>query len=172
MYRAEEDIIEILPEITHGQREHIKKGTIDMKYYDKLQRIPLRELWDYRLLKEVSEDNFYEYEEAIDSGAECVISTSYHYDWEDEMNDHGMPKFALILFGVLYEMEKGVYDKDQAFEAYWDILDFETGEYDDLFTPEDLVLIKEDIKTVKNFIEQDATLVKDTIRRRREAQAE
>ena len=165
--------MEILPEITHGQREHIKKGTIYMKYYDKLQRIPLREPWYYISLREASMENFLEYEGMLDdTEINGILNASYHYDWENDMNKHGMMKFAVILFGVLYEMEKGVYDKDQAFEAYWDILDFETGEYDDLFTPEDLVLIKEDIKTVKNFIEQDATLVKDTIRRRREAQAE
>ena len=146
---------------------------IGVKYYDKLQRIPIKIERGYNMIKEICEDIFCEYEAIVDDPIPYrVINTSYHYEWEEEMNEHGMSKFALILFGVLYEMEKGVYDKDQAFEAYWDILDFETGEYDDLFTPEDLVLIKEDIKTVKNFIEQDATLVKDTIRRRREAQAE
>ncbi|MBQ2941621.1 MAG: hypothetical protein IJD97_05225 [Clostridia bacterium] len=147
-----------------------------MDKFSKLQRIPVNDK-SYSWIKELSLGFFEEYEKAMRQmggsfSGYNVINTSYHYDWEDDMNEHGMTKFALILSGMLYEMKKDEFDDKQAFEAYWDILDFETGEYDDLFTPEDLALIKEDIKTVKNFIEQDATLVKDTIRRRREAQAE
>ena len=47
-----------------------------------------------------------------------------------------------MVMGLLFEIEHGDVDPDLAYTAAWDIRDFETGNYDDLFTLEDLAGIK------------------------------
>ena len=38
---------------------------------------------------------------------------------------------------------------------------FESGEYDDLFTPEDLVLLKKDIKKIKDYLSEHPELLEE-----------
>lgn len=152
-----------------------------MDKFSKLQREAIDKN-GYEWIKELSLGSFEEYEKAMRHMGEpfttyTVVKTAYHYDWEDDMNEHGMTKFALVLSGLLYMIEKNEVHRKHVFEVLWDILDFETGEYDDLFTPEDLKLIKADVKEVMDFInkkylKENPDLMENTIRRRREAQAE
>ena len=153
-----------------------------MDKFSKLQRFPLKEGKSYKEIMEYSEYSFDDYEEILLSLKKPfttlnVLYAAYHEDWEDDMNEHGMTKFALVLSGLLYMIEKNEVHRKHVFEVLWDILDFETGEYDDLFTPEDLKLIKADVKEVMDFInkkylKENPDLMENTIRRRREAQAE
>ncbi|MBQ2942605.1 MAG: hypothetical protein IJD97_10265 [Clostridia bacterium] len=153
-----------------------------MDKFSKLQKMPLKEGYDYISIKKYSGFSFEDYEEMMEElrtpfTTFNVVKTAYHEDWEDDMNEHGMTKFALVLSGLLYMIEKNEVHRKHAFEVLWDILDFETGEYDDLFTPEDLKLIKADVKKVMDFInkkylKENPDLMENTIRRRREAQAE
>ena len=153
-----------------------------MDKFSKLQRFPLKEGKSYKEVMEYSEYSFEDYEEIMLSLKKSfttlnVLYAAYHEDWEDEMNEHGMTKFALVLSGLLYMIKKNEVHRKHAFEVLWDILDFETGEYDDLFTPEDLELIKTDVKKVMDFIkekylEENPDLLENAIRRRAEAQKE
>ena len=153
-----------------------------MDKFSKLLRVPLKEGKSYKEIREYSEYSFEDYEEIMLSLKKSfttlnVLYAAYHEDWEDDMNEHGMTKFALVLSGLLYMIEKNEVHRKHVFEVLWDILDFETGEYDDLFTPEDLKLIKADVKEVMDFInkkylKENPDLMENTIRRRREAQAE
>ena len=52
-------------------------------------------------------------------------------------------------------------EADQAYGTNHDIKDFESGEYDELFTPEDLKLIKEDIRIIKEYLSKNQHLLDD-----------
>lgn len=90
---------------------------------------------------------------------QCVNGT-YYYHFEDEMNENGMDKLVLMITGMLFMIEHNDVEKDQAYGTKWDILDFETGNYDDLFTPEDLKLIKIDIKVINDYFATHLDLIK------------
>ena len=77
------------------------------------------------------------------------------------MDENGMDKFVAMLVGMLFMIEHEDVESDQAFGTNWDINDFETGEYDDLFTDEDLDLIKADIKIIKEYLAAHPKLLKD-----------
>lgn len=80
---------------------------------------------------------------------QCVI-------WEFNNNkeiteENGMDKFVAVIAGMLFLMQNNVVHANLAYAAVWDIYDFETGDYDDLFSPEDLALIKKDIAQIKTY---------------------
>jgi len=77
------------------------------------------------------------------------------------MDENGMEKFVAMICGMLFMIENGEVDADQAYGTNYDINDFETGEYDDLFTPEDLVLIKADIKIIKDYLNEHPELLEE-----------
>ena len=62
-----------------------------------------------------------------------------------------MDKSVGMICGMLFMIEHGEVDEPIAYNAAYDIADFETGEYDDLFTPEDLEMLKQDIQKVKEY---------------------
>lgn len=89
---------------------------------------------------------------------QCV-NGAYYYHFEDDMNENGMEKFCLMLAGMLFMIEHNGVEIDQAYGTKWDILDFETGNYDDLFTDEDLILIKADIKVINDYLAKRPELI-------------
>ena len=70
----------------------------------------------------------------------------------EDVDDEGMDKFIVLAAGMQWAIDNGgISDDDPADIAYntWDVLkDFLTGNYDDLFTPEDLMLIQKDVATL------------------------
>ena len=77
------------------------------------------------------------------------------------MNQNGMDKFVAMLCGLLFEIEHHDVEPDMAYGTNYDINDFETGEYDDLFTPEDLQLIKADIRIIKSYLSKHPELLEE-----------
>ena len=66
-----------------------------------------------------------------------------------------------MLAGMLFMIENNDVEADQAYGTNYDIKDFESGEYDDLFRPEDLKLIKEDIRIIKEYLSKNQHLLDD-----------
>lgn len=90
---------------------------------------------------------------------QCVNGTFY-YHYEEEMNANGMEKLVCMIAGLLFQIKHGEVDPDQAYGTNWDIRDFETGNYDDLMSEEDLIEIKKDIKIIKDYLEEHQELIK------------
>ena len=133
-----------------------------MDKHDVLQRIPLDNYPDcgYTDVKDLYYRGFKQY---IAEGCTVCesVNTLYYYWLDTLMDDNGMEKFVAMLAGMLFMIEHDEVEADQAFGTNWDINDFESGEYDDLFTAEDLRLIKADIKIIKEYLSKHPELLED-----------
>ena len=138
-----------------------------------LQHIPFEEYEgsEYNETKDIHFKGFNGFYRNSHSALQCV-NTYYHNHIDFDMNEHGMEKFVAILCGMLFEMQHNEVDEKLASEAAWDILDFETGNYDDLFNDEDLALIKADIKTIKEYLKTQPKLMEEVKEKRKKAQSE
>lgn len=87
----------------------------------------------------------------------CIINTINSFDYH--MNENGMDKFVCLIAVVLFGIEHEYLIPDIAYGIMHDIKDFETGDYDHLFTDEDLKLIKLDIKIIRDYIEKHPELL-------------
>lgn len=138
-----------------------------MNPYDVLQRIPLMEDDDpdygdktnYELTREAVRQGFDECLRDGDSPCVCVCSEFWHGE-DSFMDENGMEKLTCMIAGALFQIEHGQVDPDLAHGVLWDIRDFETGNYDDLFTAKELEQIREDIRKVKESLEQHPELLK------------
>ena len=86
-------------------------------------------------------------------------SLSMFYD--DMIDENGMDRLVVIVIAFMYEMEHNDVDPDLAYAVNWHIEDFENGDYESLFEPEDLKLLKEDILKVKEFLKEHPELIKE-----------
>lgn len=133
-----------------------------MDKHDKLQRIPMCDYstCEYEDVKEIYNRCFNEY---IEEGCTVLqaVNGYYYHCIDDLMDENGMDKFVAMLAGMLFMIEHNDVETDQAYGTNWDINDFETGEYDDLFTSEDLNLIKADIEKIKNYLSEHPELLED-----------
>lgn len=135
-----------------------------MNKHDVLQKIPLS---GYNLTgcgyKDTKQFDFKMFNQFYNDGCTVIqsVNGTYYYELDTDMDENGMEKFVAMLAGMLFMIEYGDVDPDQAYGTSYDIKDFETGEYDDLFTPEDLKLIKEDIKTIKEYLSKHPELLKE-----------
>lgn len=95
----------------------------------------------------------------------CIRTTIYYQFEEDEFVEERMDKLVVLISAMLWAIENGgIPDDDPADVAYnvWDVLkDFSTGNYDDLFTPEDLILVKQDVKTLYDYFDKHPLLKGD-----------
>lgn len=91
----------------------------------------------------------------------CLKAAIFYY-YEIELDENEMDLFFLFISGVLWAINNGgIPDDDPSDLAYnaWLVLnEFATGEFDDLFTPEDLVLIKKDLEKVFAYYDEHPTL--------------
>lgn len=129
-----------------------------------LQKIPLDmyDEYDYTYTKDM---NFREYDRFLNGTIRCnaiqAVKSTYYYSFSDFMDKNGMEKFVAMLSGMLYMIEHKELDHEIAKVMMGDIADFETGEFDDLFTETDLKLIKKDIAIIKDYIATHPELIKD-----------
>lgn len=133
-----------------------------MKKRDKLQRIA-PDMYDecgYGETKEMFTDDFKRFYSEGCTVLQSVNGTYYH-GCDTIMDENGMDKFIAMIAGMLFMIEHNEVETDQAYGTNYDINDFETGEYDDLFTPEDLILIKADIKVIKDYLKEHPELLED-----------
>lgn len=136
---------------------------------DVLQRIPFEASYTEKIENYNKYHNFY-YDHS--GGAVLSVNTTFWNNFDDEMDENGLCKFALMLSGLLFEIEHGEVDPDQAYGTAWDILDFETGNYDDLCTEEDLRLIRGDIAKAKEYFALHPEMLEGLEKGRAEAQSE
>ena len=130
--------------------------------HDVLQRIPIES--NYADLKEFAMSKFPIYSmtrEHLPHAPWYAVNGAYYYVFEEEMDENGMEKLALMIAGTLYQMGKCDVDPDQAYGTNWDIEDFDTGNYDDLFTEEDIHLIREDIAKIKEYLSLHPELLEE-----------
>lgn len=84
------------------------------------------------------------------------------YDCVYDFDECGMERLVMLVAGMLFCMENGgVPDDDPADLAYntWlAIQDFSTGEFDDLFRPDDLAALKADIAKINGYFDQHPKL--------------
>lgn len=133
-----------------------------MDKHDKLQRIPTDDYDEcgYADTKKMHMNGFNEFLCQGGTILQCVNSQYYH-GFDTSMDENGMDKFVAMLAGMLFMIEHNEVEANQAYGTNWDINDFETGEYDDLFTPEDLKLIKADIRIIKDYLSEHPELVEN-----------
>ena len=133
-----------------------------MDKHDKLQKIAMFDYPEcgYADVKELYFNSFNQFLEA-DCTVLQAVNGQYYFGIDYLMDENGMDKFVAMLAGMLFMIEHDDVESDQAFGTNWDINDFESGEYDDLFTAEDLKLIKADIKTIKDYLSKHPELLKD-----------
>lgn len=119
----------------------------------KLKRIPMFDYpnCDYTTIKTMYYRTFNQYLKEGCTVRQCVNGLYYHHI-DYIMDENGMNKFVAMLIGMLFMIEHDEVESDQAYGTNLDIQDFETGEYDDLFTKEDLSLIRADIETIKPYL--------------------
>lgn len=133
-----------------------------MDRHDKLQRIPLFDYPNcgYEDTKKMRFDSFNQFLKEGCSVVQSVDGTYYH-GIDYVMDENGMEKFVAMLAGMLFMIEHDDVEADQAYGTNYDINDFETGEYDDLFTPEDLKLVKADIEFIKAYLLEHPELLEE-----------
>ena len=97
-------------------------------------------------------------EEAPDKTVRGTLMTFYAEEFDEET----MEKLIMLISGMLWAIEHGgIADDDPeslAYNVWLAIKDFSTGDYDDLFTPEDLVLVKQDIRTLLDYFDAHPSL--------------
>lgn len=133
-----------------------------MKSFDKLEKIKMFDYpnCDYETVKKM---HFRSFNQFLKSGCtiyQCVNGHYYH-GFDASMDENGMDKFVAMLAGMLFMIEHNDVEPDQAYGTNYDINDFESGEYDDLFTEEDLKLVKADIKIIKDYLSEHPELLED-----------
>ena len=84
-----------------------------------------------------------------------AVNGHYYHGFDSSMDENGMDKFVAMLAGMLFMIQHNDVEEDQAYGTNLDIQDFETGEYDELFTDEDLRLIREDIAIIKTYLSKN-----------------
>lgn len=132
------------------------KNKVD-PYFEHLQKFPLS--YSYFESKEclisMIEDE-YDPEDTIPycDEIEWIIQNYF----VDEMLQNGMDKavnnIVVALFLIEHKQLHNELDAILLYDAYLDMLDLDTGKYDDLFTKDDLKLLKEDIAVLKEFFEK------------------
>ena len=139
-----------------------------MKKSDILQRIPFDQECSYVDTRDAYLDDLYSRTQ------ETSIRGSVNWLMEDASNDmdqNGMEKLVIVISAMLFMIEKDEVNPDIAYGAKWDILDFETGNYDDLFVSDDLKAIKADIKNINSYFEKHPEMAEGVEGDRRHAQA-
>lgn len=116
------------------------------------ERIPLG--WRYETIKPY----FYNKTDQLNRPNERTIpeavDASMDFFFEGYIEENGMKRVVLIILAFLYEIEHNDVDPDLAYAVEWHIEDFEKGGYESLFTKEDLKLLKEDIDTIKAYLNE------------------
>ena len=92
-------------------------------------------------------------------------------EYEILFEDNYLDKFIFLIACMLFMMDHDTMDEEIAFEVKWDIMDFETGNYDDMFTPEELVYLKADIRKINAYLDEHPHLIEGVAEARAKAQS-
>lgn len=126
------------------------------KYFEHLQRYPFVSKYEDR-----KENLFFDFDEFVeDSGCVDAINHVIFELYDDEMNENGMYKAVNNILSVLYLKKHNAIDIPICYDAYCDIQDLKTGNYDDLFTAAALSSLHKDIQEVEQFISEHPEILK------------
>ena len=81
--------------------------------------------------------------------------------YDDMIEENGMDRLVVIVIAFIYELEHNDIDPDLAYAVNWHIEDFENGDYEALFEPEDLKLLKADISRVKEYLKEHPEMIQE-----------
>ena len=122
-----------------------------------MNRIPLDDYPEasYKDLRDLHNEYFYRF---LSEGCSVLQSVNgyYYHGIDCYMDENGMDKFVAMLAGMLFMIENDEVNPVHARATLIDIQDFESGNYDDLFTEKDLDDIKADISKIKNYLSEHA----------------
>ena len=94
--------------------------------------------------------------------ADRCVKGYIEYELDGVFDECGMERLVMLVAGMLFCMENGgVPDDDPAdlaYNAWLAIQDFSTGEFDDLFHPDDLAALKADIAKINGYFDQHPKL--------------
>lgn len=87
------------------------------------------------------------------------------YELDYSFDECGMERLVMLIAGILFCIKTGGIPEGDpeglAYTAWYDLQDFCTGNYYDLFTPEDLVQIKQDVKFLLDYYDEHPALKGD-----------
>ena len=116
------------------------------------ERIPLG--WQYETLKAYFNDKTDGLNDPRERTLTQAVDISMNYFFEEDIEENGMDRVALVIVAFLYEMEHNEIDPDLAYAVERHIEDFEDGDYESLFPEEDLKLLKEDMEKIKAYLKE------------------
>lgn len=116
------------------------------------ERIPLG--WQYKTLKPYFNNKTDGLNRTYEGTLTDAVNISMDFFFEGYVEENGMKRVVLVILAFLYEMEHDEIDPDLAYAVEWHIEDFEDGNYESLFTEEDLKYLKEDITKIKVFLKE------------------
>ena len=103
-------------------------------------------------------EHFIRNKEDITKCVHAVCASLYAEDFDEE----GMDKLVMLVSGMLWSIEHDALPDDDpeslAYNTWFAIEDFSTGNYDDLFLPDDLVMLKKDVQTLYDYFEAHPSL--------------
>lgn len=128
-------------------------------YFEHLQFIPYEdEEDDYTIVKEYFYDELVFLKKTSPKWTARNCVNRLLHDSDHWMDQNGMEKATYIIASMLFQMELNEVDEQLAYEAYCDVSDLETGNYDHLFSEKDLKLLKADMKTIRSYLNQHPAL--------------
>lgn len=139
-----------------------------MHKYDILQRVPFDQEFSYIDTRDAYLDDLHEKSSAT-SIQGCV--NWLMEDASNDMSQNGMEKLIIVISSMLFMIAEDKVDPDVAYGARWDILDFETGNFDDLFRPTDLKAINDDIDIINSYFAKHPEMIEGVEEKRRQAQS-
>ena len=133
-----------------------KKSEVDIS--DKLQHIPTEydyepeERMGYADLRDWFMEDCARFRYSVPKPSPWHVTVNWNFEqFSTQMDENGMDKFVFMVSGTLLEIRKNDLDPNLIYGTMYDIRDFQTGEYDDLFTEEDLVEIRKDIAIIEEY---------------------
>ena len=139
-----------------------------MKTADVLQRIPYDREFDYI---DTKGSYMSELNECLQHTTPTGCTNWLMEEHSRFMDENGMEKFVIMMTALFFQIEHDCVDKNLAYGVKWDIFDFETGNYDDLFTPADLDLIRGDVRNLNTYLSQFPELIREVEEKRKIAQS-
>ena len=123
---------------------------------EKLEKTPIDKDFSYDEIKQDALDSYSRSYSAIDEEDElkhCKIAVVTKLFWEDDcVEEYGMTLLVLVISAMLFCMKKQAVYPELLENVKDYIAYFDTGEYDELFEPDDLKDIKADIAIIKAYI--------------------
>ena len=96
---------------------------------------------------------------------DICVRNRIDYDLNLAFDEFGMDRLVMLIAGMLFCIENGGIPEDDPadleYTAWYDLQDFCTGNYDDLFKPGDIADIKQDVKTILDYYDAHPALKGD-----------